>query len=149
MIAAGVNAKALSISMGHASVMITLDRYGYLIPHPRLPPISVGRESQITPRRVDRAHARRAVTARGGGGEKLYDAKATYKCLYDPPEYRPEDFSYDPTFVVNTRWLASSRTHRDRRVFAIPATSRITASVRAGFSVFSPSDRLPLPLCDS
>jgi integrase len=32
MIAAGVNAKALSIYMGHASVMITLDRYGHLFP---------------------------------------------------------------------------------------------------------------------
>lgn len=32
MIAAGVNAKALSPYMGHASVMITLDRYGHLMP---------------------------------------------------------------------------------------------------------------------
>jgi integrase len=32
MIAAGVNAKALSIYMGHTSVMITLDRYGHLFP---------------------------------------------------------------------------------------------------------------------
>jgi integrase len=32
MIAAGVNAKALSTYMGHASVMITLDRYGHLMP---------------------------------------------------------------------------------------------------------------------
>jgi integrase len=32
MIAAGVNAKALSTYMGHASVMITLDRYGHLFP---------------------------------------------------------------------------------------------------------------------
>ena len=32
MIAAGVNAKALSAYMGHASVMITLDRYGHLMP---------------------------------------------------------------------------------------------------------------------
>jgi integrase len=32
MIAAGVNAKALSVYMGHASVMITLDRYGHLFP---------------------------------------------------------------------------------------------------------------------
>jgi integrase len=32
MIAAGVNAKALSSYMGHASVMITLDRYGHLMP---------------------------------------------------------------------------------------------------------------------
>jgi len=32
MIAAGVNAKALSVYLGHASVMITLDRYGHLMP---------------------------------------------------------------------------------------------------------------------
>jgi integrase len=32
MIAAGVNAKALSTYMGHASVTITYDRYGHLMP---------------------------------------------------------------------------------------------------------------------
>ncbi|WP_169542086.1 tyrosine-type recombinase/integrase [Solirubrobacter soli] len=32
MIAAGVNAKALQVFMGHASVSITLDRYGHLFP---------------------------------------------------------------------------------------------------------------------
>jgi integrase len=32
MIAAGVNAKALSTYMGHASITITFDRYGHLIP---------------------------------------------------------------------------------------------------------------------
>jgi integrase len=32
MIAAGVNAKALATYMGHASVTITLDRYGHLLP---------------------------------------------------------------------------------------------------------------------
>jgi integrase len=32
MIAAGVNAKALSTFMGHSSVNITLDRYGHLMP---------------------------------------------------------------------------------------------------------------------
>ena len=32
MIAAGVNAKALQVYMGHASVSITLDRYGHLMP---------------------------------------------------------------------------------------------------------------------
>jgi integrase len=32
MIAAGVNAKALSVYMGHASITITLDRYGHLMP---------------------------------------------------------------------------------------------------------------------
>jgi integrase len=32
VIAAGVNAKALSAYMGHASIAITLDLYGHLIP---------------------------------------------------------------------------------------------------------------------
>ena len=32
MIAAGVNAKALSIYMGHSNISITLDRYGHLMP---------------------------------------------------------------------------------------------------------------------
>ncbi len=32
MIAVGVNAKALSTYMGHASISITLDRYGHLFP---------------------------------------------------------------------------------------------------------------------
>ena len=32
MIAAGVNAKALSTYMGHAIISITLDRYGHLMP---------------------------------------------------------------------------------------------------------------------
>jgi len=32
MIAAGVNAKALSAYMGDSSITITLDRYGHLLP---------------------------------------------------------------------------------------------------------------------
>lgn len=32
MIAAGVNAKALTTYMGHASVRVTFDRYGHLMP---------------------------------------------------------------------------------------------------------------------
>jgi integrase len=32
MIAAGVNAKALSTYMGHANISITLDKYGHLMP---------------------------------------------------------------------------------------------------------------------
>jgi integrase len=32
MIAAGINTKALSTYMGHASIMITIDRYGHLLP---------------------------------------------------------------------------------------------------------------------
>jgi integrase len=32
MIAAGVNPKALSTYVGHASISITMDRYGHLMP---------------------------------------------------------------------------------------------------------------------
>ena len=32
MIAAGVNAKTLSIYMGHSSIVMTMDRYGHLFP---------------------------------------------------------------------------------------------------------------------
>lgn len=32
MIAAGVNAKALSAYMGHSTISITYDRYGHLMP---------------------------------------------------------------------------------------------------------------------
>ena len=32
MIAAGVNAKALSTYLGHASITIAMDRYGHLMP---------------------------------------------------------------------------------------------------------------------
>jgi integrase len=32
MIAAGVNVKALSEFLGHASITITIDRYGHLLP---------------------------------------------------------------------------------------------------------------------
>src|SRR5207245_9983868 len=32
MIAAGINAKALSSYMGHSSITVTLDRYGHLMP---------------------------------------------------------------------------------------------------------------------
>jgi integrase len=32
MIAAGVNAKALSVYMGHSGIRITMDRYGHLMP---------------------------------------------------------------------------------------------------------------------
>ena len=32
MIAAGVNAKALSTYMGHANIAITMDRYGHVMP---------------------------------------------------------------------------------------------------------------------
>jgi len=54
MIAAGVNAKALSTYMGHSSVTITLDRYGHLMP---------GNESEAAAR-LD-AYLSQALTAAG------------------------------------------------------------------------------------
>jgi integrase len=53
MIAAGVNAKALSAYMGHSSVTITLDRYGHLMP---------GSESEAA-ERLDAYLARAAAEA--------------------------------------------------------------------------------------
>jgi len=55
MIAAGVNAKALSSFMGHANISITLDRYGHLMP---------GAEDQAARLLDDYLLAARAVTAR-------------------------------------------------------------------------------------
>ena len=58
MIAAGVNAKALATYMGHASVTITYDRYGQLMP---------GYESEaaaLLDAYLARRHASAARTAR-------------------------------------------------------------------------------------
>jgi hypothetical protein len=54
MIAAGVNAKALSTFMGHANIRITLDLYGHLMPGRR-------RGSGDPARRLRRARARATV----------------------------------------------------------------------------------------
>ena len=54
MIAAGVNAKALCSYMGHASVSITFDRYGHLMP---------GNESEAA-RILDRYLERAAASSR-------------------------------------------------------------------------------------
>nr|MDQ3092397.1 site-specific integrase [Actinomycetota bacterium] len=60
MIAAGVNAKALSSYMGHASITITLDRYGHLMP---------GNEEEaaaLLDAYLEREHERAARTAAVG-----------------------------------------------------------------------------------
>ena len=49
MIAAGVNAKALSTYMGHANIAITLDRYGHLMPG------NEGGAATMLDRRLERA----------------------------------------------------------------------------------------------
>jgi integrase len=51
MIAAGVNAKALSTYMGHSSITITLDRYGHLMP---------GNEGEAAAEMLERYLAREA-----------------------------------------------------------------------------------------
>ena len=51
MIAAGVNAKALSTYMGHANIAITLDRYGHLMP-------GAEAEAARAARRISRLRAR-------------------------------------------------------------------------------------------
>jgi hypothetical protein len=62
MIAAGVNAKVLSTFMGHATVAITLDRYGHLMPG------SEAEAAALLDPHVEcqREHAEEA--ARAGGG---------------------------------------------------------------------------------
>jgi integrase len=55
MIAAGVNAKALSSYMGHSSVTITYDRYGHLMP---------GNENEAA--QLLDAYLERAAVAGGG-----------------------------------------------------------------------------------
>lgn len=57
IIAAGVNAKALSTYMGHSSVTITYDRYGHLMP---------GSESEAA--NLLDAYLERAVDAASGAG---------------------------------------------------------------------------------
>ena len=88
MIAAGINTKALSTYMGHASITITLDRYGHLLP---------GNEAQAasTPRNLahpsgflnrarpfDPARGRRQKTSRNPRSrtpEKLGGSDATFR----------------------------------------------------------------------
>ena len=59
MIAAGVNAKALSTYMGHANISITLDRYGHLMP---------GNEGEAASLRTPNGACVRASRGPGGPG---------------------------------------------------------------------------------
>ena len=60
MIAAHVNAKALSCYMGHSSITVTLDRYGHLMP---------GNEREAA-ERLDN-YLDRARSAHGAGRSRL------------------------------------------------------------------------------
>ena len=60
MIAAGVNAKALQTYMGHASVSITLDRYGHLMPGSEAEAAGL-LEAYLTVERKRQANAARAA----------------------------------------------------------------------------------------
>ena len=62
MIAAGVNAKALSTFMGHANISITLDRYGHLMPG------SEEEAAGLLDTYLDADHQRAEEAARGAGG---------------------------------------------------------------------------------
>lgn len=76
MIAADVNAKALSTYMGHANIGITLDRYGHLMP---------GNEEEaasLLDAYLERANTR----ARLGGAEAITPPDA-----HDPPRSREAD----------------------------------------------------------
>jgi integrase len=66
MIAAGVNAKALSTYMGHASVAITFDRYGHLMP---------GSESEAA--ELLDSYLARTASAGTGSAEPTPDAAAS------------------------------------------------------------------------
>jgi integrase len=63
MIAAGVNAKALSTFMGHASISITLDRYGHLMPGSEEEAASL-LDGYLAARRERAAEAARAADGR-------------------------------------------------------------------------------------
>jgi hypothetical protein len=61
LIAAGVNAKALSTHVGHSSITITLDRYGHLM---------LGKETEaavLPDDYLDRAHTVHSIAAEAGG----------------------------------------------------------------------------------
>ena len=68
---AGVNAKALSVFMGHSNISITLDRYSHLMP---------GTEAEAATLldaylAADRAKAEDAARSAGGEGEALATAR--------------------------------------------------------------------------
>ena len=62
MIAAGVNAKALSTFMGHANISVTMDRYGHLLPG------SEEQAAELLDAYLDAEHERGADRARAAGG---------------------------------------------------------------------------------
>ena len=62
MIAAGVNAKAISTFMGHANISITLDRYGHLMPG------SEEEAAALLDSYLDAQHERAEDAARSAGG---------------------------------------------------------------------------------
>jgi integrase len=61
-IAAGVNAKALSSYLGHASITITLDRYGHLMPE------SGDEAAGLLDAYLERANTKARLAAVGGAG---------------------------------------------------------------------------------
>jgi integrase len=68
MIAAGVNAKALSTFMGHANISITLDRYGHLMPG------SEEEAAGLLDGYLEAQRKRAEDAARGAGGQPIRGA---------------------------------------------------------------------------
>ena len=66
MIAAGVNAKALGVCLGHSTVTITFDRYGHLMPgdEAEATGLFVGRHRRCGDEQVRTAREDRAKDAR-------------------------------------------------------------------------------------
>jgi integrase len=70
MIAAGVNAKALSRFMGHANISVTLDRYGHLMPG------SEDQAAELLDSYLVAERERAEDAARAAGSEQLTEALA-------------------------------------------------------------------------
>lgn len=90
MIAAGVNAKALSTYMGHATISITLDRYGHLMP---------GNEDEAA-ELLDRYLMRHAPRLR-----QRRSRRGTAKSVRRPPVSHP---TTGPSHAVSLAWPSVS-----------------------------------------
>jgi len=83
MIAAGVNAKALSTYMGHSAVAVTFDRYGHLMP---------GNENEAA--RILDAYLARDLARTGGNTLNHAGVGGSWKTA--GPRKRPRGFESHP-----------------------------------------------------
>jgi hypothetical protein len=79
MIAAGVNAKALSTYMGHASVVITYDLYGHLMPATKPKPPSSSTPSWTAHETLGAPSKPRGTTGRHAIHTLAPECKPSYK----------------------------------------------------------------------